>query len=278
MKSGPILQSKLIAIGGSEDKRDDLFVLKRVVQEIQKKNFKVVIITTASKEPCEIGEDYYVAFKKLGATRIDILNIQKKAEANCKKNLKKLKNVDLIFFTGGDQLKLTETIEGTDLLDSIYNHFKSGVLIVGTSAGAVSFSEVMICGGKSREGLFKDKVFTSIGFNFVQNIIFDTHFMARGRMGRLMQTIIINSNCIGVGIGENSGIILSEDGTSEVIGTGQVILVDGHDIKSSNITNIETGESISFENIRVHSMINGDGYDFKKRIFLKKQEKRRTND
>jgi cyanophycinase len=126
----------------------------------------------------------------------------------------------------------------------------------------------MIYEGSSEEGLFKGSVLSTPGFGFVKNIIFDTHFMSRGRIGRLVQIITTNPTCIGVGISENSGVILKGDGNAEVVGTGQVIIVDGRDIGHSNIMNIKPGEPISVENVRIHSLVSGYGYDFKNKIFL----------
>jgi cyanophycinase len=157
---------------------------------------------------------------------------------------------------------------GSKTLAAIQNRLESGALIAGTSAGAAVFSDTMIYEGESEEGLFKGRVFTTPGFGFVKNIIFDTHFMARGRIGRLVQIVTTNPTCIGVGIGEDSGVILKGDGMIEVIGTGQVIIVDGNDIAHSNIMDIKPGGPIAVENVRIHSLVNGYGYHFKKRRFL----------
>ncbi len=121
------------------------------------------------------------------------------------------------------------------MLLAIQNRLGAGAVVAGTSAGAAVFSDTMIYEGKSEEGLFKGKVLTTSGFGFVKNIIFDTHFMTRGRIGRLVQIVTTNPTCIGVGIGEDSGVVLKGDETVEVIGTGQVIIVDGSDIVHSNI-------------------------------------------
>jgi len=179
-----------------------------------------------------------------------------------------LEDVDLIFLTGGDQLRLTTILGGSKVLQAIQNRLEAGALIAGTSAGAAVFSDTMIYEGKSEEGLFKGSVLTTSGFGFVEKIIFDTHFMARGRIGRLIQIITTNPTCIGVGIGENTGVILKGDGVVEVVGTGQVIIVDGCDIGHSNIMNIKPGEPITVENVRIHSLVNGYQYNLKKRQFL----------
>ena len=264
----PFFRGRLIAIGGNEDKSDELIVLKRVVQEVGKTDYKVGIITTASEDPEKRGKNYHQVFTTLGASKIEILNIRERTQANDKKLAKALEDVDLIFLTGGDQLRLTSIIGGSKVLQSIQNRLDDGALIAGTSAGAAVFSDTMIYEGDSEDGLFKGSVLTTSGFGFVEKIIFDTHFMARGRIGRLVQIVTTNPTCIGVGIGEDSGVILRGDGLAEVVGTGQIIIVDGSDIGHSNIMAIKPGEPIAVENVRIHSLVNGYGYNFKKRRLL----------
>jgi cyanophycinase len=269
MALDPFFRGRLIAIGGNEDKANELVVLKRVVQEVGKTEFKVSVITTASEAPEQRGEDYHQVFSNLGASKIEILNIKERAQANDRTLANSIEDADLIFLTGGDQLRLTTIIGGSRVLHTIQHRLEAGALIAGTSAGAAVFSDTMIYEGKSEEGLFKGSVLTTSGFGFVEKIIFDTHFMARGRIGRLVQIITTNPTCIGVGIGEDSGVVLKSDGVAEVIGTGQVIIVDGSDIGHSNIMDIKPGGPIAVENVRIHSLVNGYGYNFRKRQFLK---------
>jgi cyanophycinase len=258
----------LIAIGGNEDRENDLVVLKRVVQEIQKTDYKVGVITTASETPEQRGEDYRQVFKTLGASEIEILNIKDRAQANNATMAKTLEDADLIFLVGGDQLRLTTIIGGSLIFEAIRNRLEMGAIIAGTSAGAAVFSDTMIYDGKSEEGLIKGSVLTTSGFGFVENVVFDTHFNVRGRVGRLAQIITMNPACIGVGIGEDSGVLLKGDGLLEVIGLGTVVIIDGSDIAHSNVMNIEPGEPIAVENVRIHSLVNGYGYHFKERKFL----------
>ncbi|MFT7222671.1 MAG: cyanophycinase [Cellvibrionaceae bacterium] len=268
MEPDIVFHGRLIAIGGNEDRVHDLEVLKRVVQEVGKADYRVVVIPTASEEPEQRGKDYQKVFATLGAAAIEILDIRERAQANNKALAKKLEDADLIFITGGDQLRLTTILGGTWVLDAIHTRLRAGALVAGTSAGAAVFSDTMIYEGKSEEGLLKGGVLTTSGFGFVENIIFDTHFLDRGRIGRLMQIVTTNPTSIGVGIGEDSGVILKGDGTAEVIGTGQVVIVDGCDIEHSNIMSIASGVPIAVDNIRLHSLVNGYGYDFKTRRFL----------
>ena len=118
----PFFRGRLIAIGGNEDKSDELIVLKRVVQEVGKTDYKVGIITTASEDPEQRGRNYRQVFTTLGASKIEILNIRERTQANDKKLAKTLENVDLIFLTGGDQLRLTSIIGGSRVLQSIQYH------------------------------------------------------------------------------------------------------------------------------------------------------------
>ena len=263
MESNQFFKGRLIAIGGNEDKSGELVVLKRVVQEIQKTDYKVGIITTASKNPMQRSKDYHRVFTALGASKIEILDIKERTQANDPKFYEPLENLDLIFLVGGDQLRLTSILGGSKVLQSIQKCLDDGTLIAGTSAGAAVFSDTMIYEGNSEEGLFKGSVLTTSGFGFVKRIIFDTHFMARGRIGRLIQIVTTNPTCIGVGIGEDSGVVLKGDGIAVVVGTGQVIIVDGSDIAHSNIIAIKPGEPIAVENVRIHSLVDGYGYDFK---------------
>lgn len=268
MGLNPFFLGRLIAIGGNEDKAEELVVLKRVVQEVGKTDYKVGVITTASENPEQRGKDYHKVFTSLGATEIELLNIKERAQANDGKLAEKIEKLDLIFLTGGDQLRLTTILGGSKVIHAIQSRLEAGALVAGTSAGAAVFSDTMIYEGKSEEGLFKGSVLTTSGFGFVRKIIFDTHFLARGRIGRLIQIVTTNPTCIGVGIGEDSGVVLKGDGMAEVVGAGQVIIVDGCGIGHSNIMDIEPGEPIAVEGVQIHSIVNGYGYDFKKRRFL----------
>ncbi|MDH5506139.1 MAG: cyanophycinase [Anaerolineae bacterium] len=279
MASKHFFRGRLIAIGGNEDKENDLIVLKRVIQEIRKTEYKVCVITTASMEPEQRAKDYKQVFTTLGASSIEISNIRNRAQANDKEIVETLKDVDLVFFAGGDQLRLTSILGGSRFLEAIRKRLEIGSLIAGTSAGAAVFSDTMIYEGKSEEGLVKGRVLTTSGFSFVKNIVFDTHFMSRGRIGRLIQIVTTNPTVIGIGIGEDSGVILKGDRTLEVVGMGQVVIVDGKDIVHSNVMDIVPGKPIAVENVRIHSLVSGYRYDFKNRLFFAPvQNKTENND
>jgi cyanophycinase len=263
-----LFQGRLIAIGGNEDKSDQQLVLKRIVKEIGKADFRVGIVTTASEVPEQRAQDYQQVFSALGASEIIILDIRNRTQANDEAIADRLSTLDLIFLTGGNQLRLTTILGGSKFLEALQNRLDAGALIAGTSAGAAVFSDTMIYEGSSAEGLVKGKVLTTSGFGFVENIVFDTHFMARGRLGRLIQIVTTNPTCFGVGLGEDSGVVFTEREVMEVIGSGQVIIVDGSEIDHSNIMDIQLGGPIAVENVKFHSLVKGYGFDFKHRRFL----------
>ena len=128
----------------------------------------MAVITTASEEPEQRGKDYLTVFESLGASKVEILDIRKRSQANSKDSVKTLQDTDLIFLTGGDQLKLTTVMGGSKTLQAIHTRLEEGALVAGTSAGAAVFSDTMIYEGKSEEGLLKGKVFTTSGFGFVK--------------------------------------------------------------------------------------------------------------
>lgn len=268
MAGKALFQGRLIAIGGNEDKSEERLVLKRIVKEIGKADFSVGIVTTASEVPEQRAQDYAPVFKALGATEITILDIRNRSQANDLAIADRLNGLDLIFLTGGDQLRLTTILGGSKVLAALQNRLDAGALIAGTSAGAAVFSDTMIYGGSSAEGLMKGKVLTTAGFGLVEKIVFDTHFMARGRLGRLIQIVTTNPTCFGVGLGEDSGVVFTEREVMEVIGSGQVIIIEGSEIGHSNILDIPLGGPIAVEGVKFHSLVNGYGFDFKHRRFL----------
>jgi cyanophycinase len=150
----------------------------------------------------------------------------------------------------------------------IHNRYENEKFVMaGTSAGAMAMSNTMIYHGNSTTAHLKGEVRITTGLAFLQNVIIDSHFEKRGRFGRLAQAVGCNPSCIGIGLGEDTGLIITGGNHFEAIGSGCVILVDGHKIRHSNIADIPEGSPISLENLIVHVMVDGDGYDLKERIF-----------
>ncbi len=273
-------KGKLIIIGGSVDRgsfsesKDDLKrnlmffekgILKRITTESLNKNLsKIEIITTASNIPEEVGEEYINAFAQLDVMNVSVLNIKTREEANDPENIERLKVADVVVFTGGDQLRLTSIFGGTAFHHLLLEKYQNEEFIIsGTSAGAAASSNNMIYQGSSHEALLKGEVKITGGLGFINNVIIDTHFVQRGRIGRLLYACASNPINLGIGLGEDTGLLIINGNNMEAIGSGLVMLVDGTHMKDTNITDVEMGEPVSIENLIVHVMSLGDHYDLK---------------
>jgi cyanophycinase len=282
---------KLIAIGGAEDKGTDLEtgeihrsnlnffelgILRRIVEETGGPASRIEVITTASMIPYEVGNNYLDAFGKIGCSDVGVMHIRNRADAMQSAYLERIKKCDAVMFSGGNQLRLSSTFGGTGFLNIIHERYNNEHFVVaGTSAGAMAMSKTMIYEGNATRAHLKGEVKITTGLGFMDNVIFDSHFEKRGRFGRLAQSVASNPMCIGIGLGEDTGMLVTEGNKMEAIGSGLVIIVDGHDIRHSNIADIPEGNPISVENIKVHFCAKGNGYYVRERQFvevLQKQE------
>jgi len=274
------IQGKLIIIGGAVDKgsftETDLDknanqnlnffeegILKRILVESKnKENSRIEVITTASKIPREIGPEYVKALNYLGAHNVDVLHIEKREQATEPEVLERLKAADVVMFTGGDQLRLTSILGGTAFHDILIDKYRNEDFIyAGTSAGAAAASNNMIYQGSSSEALLKGEVKITSGLGLIDDVIIDTHFVQRGRIGRLFQAVVGNPKTLGIGLGEDTGLLITNNSKMEAIGSGLVILVDGRQIKDTNLTEVELGQPISINNLVTHVMSKYDTFD-----------------
>ena len=274
----------LIAIGGAEDKGTDLetgdirrnnlnffelAILRRIMEYSGGIDARIEVITTASTIPYEVGNNYLNAFGKIGCTNIDVMHIRNRADALNDEYLERIRHCDCVLFSGGNQLRLSSTFGGTEFIKIIQDRYQNEHFVVaGTSAGAMAMSNTMIYEGNASRAHFKGEVKIATGLGFMNNVIFDSHFEKRGRFGRLAQAVAANPSCIGIGLGEDTGMLITEGNKMEAIGSGLVIIVDGHMINHSNIADIPEGNPISVENIIVHFCEKGNGYLVKERKFL----------
>lgn len=274
---------RLIAIGGAEDKGTEsegyynqhgnlhffeLGILKRVVQEMGGANARIEVITTASSIPLEVAENYISAFTKMGCTNVDVMNIRNREDAKKQEYEERIAKADGVMISGGDQLRLTTIFGGTKFLEIIIDRYKhDGLVIAGTSAGAMAMSNTMIYQGRSDLAHLKGEVKITTGLAFMPDVIIDSHFDKRGRFNRLAQAVSSNPACTGIGLGEDTGVIVTNSNHIEVIGSGAVVIIDGRDISHSNITEVGMGTPISVENLRVHIMVHGNLYHVKERKF-----------
>ena len=278
-------KGKLFAIGGAEDKGVDLEkgeiirnnlnffelgILSRIVKEAGGPDIRMEVITTASMIPNEVGENYLNAFGKIGCTNVGLLPIRTRADAMQEEYIERVKECDAVMFSGGNQLRLSATFGGTDFLEILLDRFyeEKNFVVAGTSAGAMAMSNTMIYEGNASTAHLKSEVKITTGLGFMDDVIFDSHFEKRGRFGRLAQAIASNPSAIGIGLGEDTGMLIRDGNVMEAIGSGLVMIIDGHDIMHSNIADIPDGNPISVENIKVHFCERGNGYLVKERKFI----------
>ena len=273
-------KGKLILIGGAVDKGSfteknfdkqveknlnffETGILKRLIIESKlKEDSRIEIITTASKVPKDVGPEYAKAMEYLGAKNVHVLHIEKREEALSDENVERIRLADVVLFTGGDQLRLTSILGGTPIHDLILKKYiNEEFIFVGTSAGAVAASNSMIYHGSSSEALLKGEVKITSGLGLINDVIIDTHFVHRGRIGRLFQAVVSNPRTLGIGLGEDTGFLITNGNSMEAIGSGLIILVDGRHIKDTNLTQVEMGTPVSIKNLVVHVISQHDHYD-----------------
>lgn len=259
-----IPKHKLVIIGGAEDKEGRKVILKDVCNLINKEKDELLVATVASEVQELVSEDYKKVFKDIGVKQVKFLNIDSRTESYKKENIEKVKSAKLIFFTGGDQLRITSLIGGTPIQDELIK--SKDKVIVGTSAGASVMSGTMIVGGEDEKSPKMKSVSMSTGLGLLNEVIIDQHFSQRGRIGRLISAISGNPSTLGIGIDENTAIIVDEKRIIKAIGEGAVYIIDGSDITYSNVWEEEKNRTFSIFNIRLHVLNSGDVFDLDKRI------------
>jgi cyanophycinase len=273
-------KGKLVIIGGSVDRGSftenvpdiqknlkffEKGILKRITTESAKNNLsRIEIITTASSIPEEVGDEYIKAFSQLNVSNVGVLNIKTREEANSTDSIDRLKKADVVMFSGGDQLRLTSIFGGTMFHQLLLQRYEEEDFIIsGTSAGAAASSNNMIYQGSSSEALHKGEVKITGGLGFINNVIIDTHFVQRGRIGRLLYACASNPVNLGIGLGEDAGLLITNGFNMEAIGSGLIMLVDAQQMRHTSMSDVEMGAPVSIDNLIVHVMALGDHYDLR---------------
>ncbi|WP_163557744.1 cyanophycinase [Halomonas sp. NO4] len=267
-----VAPGRIVAIGGAEDRTSDLEILRQVFALAPQGHDEVAVIATASSIPDEVLPDYEAAFSRLGASRVHSLAIRDRRQAAEADTVRLIEQSGVIFFTGGDQLRLTNVLGGSATLTAIRHRLKEGAVVAGTSAGAAAMPGTMIYNGTAADALRKGAVNMTFGLGLVEGLIIDSHFLERGRFTRLMEVGATNPEYLGVGLGEDAAVIIHQNRVLEAIGTGHVILIDSRDLASSNIADLSMGEPVAIENIILHAMVSGHGYDIEARRYLVAEE------
>lgn len=272
------IKGTLIPIGGNEDKGIevnemysfefiDQGILYHVVKEAGGVNAHIVVIPTASRIPVEVGENYLTAFASLGCNNVEVLDIRSKEDSETERAINLIKNADCVMFSGGDQSKITNKIGGTTIHSILLEryHTEEGFVIAGTSAGAMAMATEMIAGGSATESFFKGAVNMYKGLGLIPELIIDTHFIRRGRFGRQSEAVAMFPNLIGIGLAEDTGMIIKNGNDCTVIGSGMVIVFDGSKLTHNKQKILDEGTPMTMANLKVHVLSNGDRYDIQSR-------------
>src|SRR5690606_29122435 len=272
-----MIKGTLIPIGGNEDKgfhkagrfRMDYIsqgILARVVFESGGNGAKILVITTASGIPEIVGENYIDAFDKLGCSDIEPLYIGSKEEANSPENIEKLRLADCVMFSGGNQSKISTYIKNTRFHKLLMQRYLTEEFVVaGTSAGAMCMSEEMISGGSSKESFVKASTKMRKGMSLSPEIIIDTHFIQRGRFGRLSEAVARFPELVGIGLAEDTGMVIKGGNNCDIIGSGMVIIFDPGKLTHNNFEILKDGTPLTMRNLITHVLSSGDSFFIKDR-------------
>lgn len=257
----------LLIIGGAEDKQGESLILRNVVDSVGKG--KLVVLTTATEDPVKAGVTYHEVFTRLGINDMEVLDIPSREDANNPRLRKKLEKADCIFFTGGDQLRITSILGGTGIYDDLKRIYETGGTLVGTSAGASVMSGTMIVEGNDNEPARKCTLKMAPGLGFLPEVIIDQHFDQRGRIGRLLCGIAENPQILGIGIDEDTAIKVFPDDHFEIIGSNAVTIVDGRSLTSTNVSELNPNELLAITGATLHTLPAGYGYHIRNREVIR---------
>lgn len=271
------IKGDLIIIGGAEDKEGDKEILKKVCNSINKQEDIILIATIATEYPEEALEKYKKIFRGLGVKNIKGLNVEEREDSLNKKNIELIKEASLIFFTGGDQLRITSLVGGTSIYDALKGASDNGCIIVGTSAGASVMSDTMVVNGDDDESPRKCTLKMAPGLGFVEGVMIDQHFAQRGRIGRLLTGIAQNPEVLGVGIDEDTALVVRDNGDAQVIGNGAVYFLDARNITYSNVSEQNIDEVLSMFNVNLHVLKEGDKYNLLSKLPFEEDKNKNEN-
>ena len=249
----------IVPIGGAEDKVADQIVLRKFAELSGGEDGHIVIIPTASQLE-DTGDRYVEVFSELGIGSTDVFRISEREDANCADRVSRLQKATGIFMTGGNQLRLSTLLGGTDVATHIRRLNAKGVHIGGTSAGAAFMSEHMIAYGAEGSTPKGGMVTLAPGLGLTNAVIIDQHFRQRDRLGRLLSALAFNPFMIGIGLDEDTAAFIGPESLIRVMGNGAITVVDVAELKHSSMAEVRDGEPVELTNIRLHVLGHGGRY------------------
>ncbi len=255
----------IVPIGGAENKENDRRILERFVRVSGGEAADIVVIPTASRMH-ETGPRYEQLFGEIGAARVTVMDFDTRRDCQETGRLQRLEEASGIFFTGGNQLRLTTLLGGTPVARMIRTRNAHGVTVGGTSAGASILSEHMIASGDEGSAMVGGGVRLAPGLGLTNRFIIDQHFRQRDRLGRLLTALAYNPFAVGIGLDEDTAAFIGPDETLEVEGSGGVTIVDGTEVTYSSIDKVSDGQAVSMLGLRLHILSAGATYNLNTHI------------
>jgi len=267
LKHGPLL-----IIGGAEEKYRGVTILKKFVELASKREGKVGILTTATQIPKQVGNEYQEVFENLGIKEAITIDVNSREMSEDPKILETVEGLSALFITGGDQSRLTQMITGSRLHKLLYEMWQNGLVIGGTSAGASIMGKHMIVNALTKDSDDVLQVEMDNGFGFMEDMLIDQHFSQRSRFDRLLGAIAGNPNLMGIGIDENTAILV-DGGQFDVIGEHQVLILDGKENAFVEVKKSDNGsEELTLSNFKLHTLTHGYKFDLQNRKLIVKGE------
>src|SRR5688572_9207089 len=260
-RSSASRKGTLVIIGGHEDRTGERKILRAVADRLGDGG-KIVVCTVASAEPEALWEQYETAFRALGVPHVFRLDIASREDATTTRAMRILEGATGVFFTGGDQLKITSQVGDTPVYSRVQEIFEQGGVIAGTSAGASAMSETMLVANNGEASYrIKSALLMAPGLGLAEDMLIDQHFSERGRMARLIGAVSQNPRVLGTGIDEDTAIVVEHNRSFRVLGEGAVYVVDGSKMSYSNIGEEDSDRTLSSFGIAVHMLSQGDRFD-----------------
>jgi cyanophycinase len=253
-------QGQLVIIGGAEDKEGDCTILREFVRRAGGVNARIVVMTVATELPREVGDNYIRVFERLGVEDVRIVDTVEREDATSASYLEAIEKATGVFFTGGNQARITSVLKDTEIDKLLHRRLSEGIVIGGTSAGAAMMPDMMIVEGDSETNPRIEVVDMEPGMAFLPGVVIDQHFAQRGRIGRLLSAVAQQPVVLGFGIDENTAVVVNNN-QFEVVGEGAVTVIDVSDITHTNLDQILKDEDLALCGVKLHILPHGYRFD-----------------
>lgn len=257
-------RGQLVIIGGAEDRKGECTILRDFVRRAGGNQARIVIMTVATELPKEVGDDYIDVFERVGVEDVRVVDTEDREAASDESALNAIEKATGVFFTGGNQARITNILKDTEIDKVLHKRLSEGMAIAGTSAGAAMMPDMMIVEGDSETNPRIEIVEMEPGMGFLPGVVIDQHFAQRGRIGRLLSAVAQQPVVLGFGIDENTAVVVNGN-EFEVIGEGAVTVVDVSEITHTNLEQILKDEDLALCGVKLHILPHGYRFDLKSR-------------